>query len=162
EPDETGELASHLIALSSEYGFALFLAHATVWHGWARALQEDLGAGLEDMRRGAEDYRATGAEQKRSYQLGILAEAMARGGDVEEGHRVLSEAREATKGGVRFFEAELWRLEGDLSLAQRVRDEPTAERRVVQALDVAGRQNARSWELRAATSLARLWQTQGR
>jgi transcriptional regulator with AAA-type ATPase domain/predicted ATPase len=163
EPRQTGELSDSLCALAGEHGFAMFLAAATVWQGWARAQQRDQDRGIDEMRRGAEDYRATGAGQMRAYWLGLLAEAVARRGDLSEGQRLLSEARQAVEdGGVRFFEAELCRLEGDLALMQGGGGAAAAERRFHEALDVARRQDARSWELRAATSLASLWRRGGR
>ena len=64
--------------------------------------------------------------------------------------------------GERYYKAELYRLNGELLLRQAVPDEKQAETRFQQALTVARRQQAKSWELRAATSLSRLWQHQGK
>jgi predicted ATPase len=82
---------------------------------------------------------------------------------VDEGLHLLAEALAVvnTTGG-RHYEAELHRLHGELLLQQPVPDALAAGTYFQQALDVARRQQAKSWELRAATSLARLWQQQGK
>ena len=92
-----------------------------------------------------------------------LAEGRRRVGQVEEGLTLIAEAeRFVTKTGERWNEAEVHRVKGELLLACSPADEAGAERSFRQAIDVAGRQDAKSHELRAATSLARLWQQQGR
>jgi predicted ATPase len=95
--------------------------------------------------------------------LALLAEAYGHGGQADEGLRRLTEAF-ATVGntGERWWEAELYRLTGELLRRQAVPDMPQAEACFHQALAVARQQQARSWELRAAMSLARLWQQQGK
>ena len=96
-----------------------------------------------------------------SHLLAFLAEAYGWAGQVEGALSLLDQAlsrAEATEG--RFWEAELYRLKGETLLKKG--EEAEAEACFGQALDVARRQQARSWELRAATSLARLWQRQGR
>jgi predicted ATPase len=82
---------------------------------------------------------------------------------VEEGLRVLAEMRVAVdNSGFRCLEAEIYRLTGELLLQQAIPNAPQAEARLQQALEVARRQQAKSWELRAALSLARMWQQQGK
>jgi predicted ATPase len=81
----------------------------------------------------------------------------------KEGLSLLGEALETVhKSGGRWWEAELYRLEGELLLKQKAKMESEAEERFQQALEVARQQQAKSLELRAATSLSRLWQQQGR
>ena len=93
----------------------------------------------------------------------MLAEAYGKVGPAEEGLRVLAEALAAVdKSGGRFWEAELSRLKGELLLMRPVCDEPEAEACFRQAFDIAHRQQATSLELRAAMSLSRLWQQQGK
>ena len=97
------------------------------------------------------------------YSLGLLAEAYGEGGLHEEGLDVLTEAlavMDITE--VRFYGAELYRLKGALLLRQAVPDASQAETSFHQALDIARQQEAKSWELRAAISLARLWQSQNK
>ena len=94
--------------------------------------------------------------------LAVLAEAHGRAGQAEEGLALIAEALEfVTKTGERASEAELHRLKGELLLARSPSDQAEAETSFREAIDVARRQSAKSWELRAATSLARLWQKQG-
>jgi predicted ATPase len=97
----------------------------------------------------------------RPYFLGLLAEASGVGGHPDEGLAALAEARavmDTTE--ARVYAAELYRLTGALLLQQAVPDAAQAETCFHQALAVARHQQAKSWELRAATSLARLWQSQ--
>jgi predicted ATPase len=74
----------------------------------------------------------------------------------------MTEALDLVDKGDRWYEAELYRIKGELLLQQAVPDAPQAEACFQQALAVARRQQARSWELRAALSLSRLWQQQGK
>ena len=99
----------------------------------------------------------------RPYVLTLLAEALAQDGQLEEGGRLLAEAQtllETT--GERWWEAEVHRLRGELLLRHTSPDTSQAETCFHQALAVARRQQAKSLELRAAMSLARLWQQQGK
>jgi predicted ATPase len=99
---------------------------------------------------------------KRPFFLAMLAEAYEKGGEAEEGLNALAEALALVdKTGERWWEAELHRLKGELLLR---RASPTEEVEACfhQALDIARRQQAKSLELRAAMSLARLWQQQGK
>jgi predicted ATPase len=108
----------------------------------------------------------------RPYYLALLAEAYGQGGQAEAGLAVLAEALAAVeKTGERWCEAELYRLKGELLLQSggQVRESgvsnpqsETAEICFHQALELARRQQAKSWELRAAVSLSRLWQRQGK
>jgi predicted ATPase len=92
--------------------------------------------------------------------LGLLAEACGEAGMIEEGLSLLAEALTLVEEkGERCWEAELYRLKGKLLL---MKGDPEAEACFRRAIEIARRQQARSWELRAATSLARLWQVQGR
>jgi predicted ATPase len=97
------------------------------------------------------------------YFLALLAEAYGRGGQAEEGLSVLDEALAAVqKTGERWWEAELYRLKGELILAASAEDSAEAEAYFQHAIDIARRQQAKSLELRAAMSLSRLWQQQGK
>jgi predicted ATPase len=95
------------------------------------------------------------------YSLACLAEAYEKAGKVQEGLNALTEALTAVDvTGCRTWEAELHRLRGELLLIKD--DEAQAETCFEQAIGIARRQSARSWELRAATSLGRLWYKQGK
>ena len=158
--------ATAAIALCTEQGFALYLARGTILRGWAMAEQGQGAAGLAQMRQGLVAYQATGAAVFRPYYLAFLAEACGKVGQAGKGLTLLGEALAAVhKTGERFYEAEIYRLKGELLLhaeGEVQNAELTAEECFQQALTVARRQQARSWELRAATSLSRLWQHQGK
>ena len=131
--------------------------------GWALAAQGRVTEGLADLRQGLAYREAVGAIVGRSYDLIFLAEVYERTGQVEEGLHVLAEMRVAVgHSGFRCLEAEIYRLTGALLLQQAIPNAPQAEAHFEQALEVARRQQAKSYELRAATSLARLWQQQGK
>jgi predicted ATPase len=160
----TQEHAEAAIALSTEQGFPLFRAACTVLRGWARAVQGETEEGIAEMRQCLLAYRDAGAELSRSYFLVLLAEAYGQAGRAAEGLQVLAEARTLVdKNGERFWEAELWRCQGELvrHAACGVRNAVwTAEAYFRQALETARRQQAKLLELRAVLSLARLWQHQ--
>jgi predicted ATPase/DNA-binding winged helix-turn-helix (wHTH) protein len=152
-----------LIALSTEHGFEQYLSHARLLHGWALVVQGQAEEGLDQMRQSLTAYLATGAAIWRPYFLALLAEGYGQVGATDEGLRVLAEALAGVeKTGERVWEAELHRLTGELLLRQAVPDTPQAETCLHQALAVARQQQAKSLELRAAMSLSRLWQQQGK
>ena len=129
--------------------------------GWALAEQGQIEEGITHMRRGLAAWRATGAELVQPYFLTLLAEAYGKGERAEDGLAVLAEALEAVHHtGECWWEAELYRLKGELLQAAGSGNE--AEACFHQAFDVARRQQAKSLELRAAISLSRLWQPQGK
>jgi predicted ATPase/DNA-binding winged helix-turn-helix (wHTH) protein len=157
---QTQAAAAH--ALSTAHGFAWYAANSAVQQGWVLAAQGQGEAGLARMIQGLGDYETTGASLHRPYFLALVAEVQARVGQVPAGLRTLTDACKVVHDtGERVYEAELYRLKGELLLAHTgARDD--AEACFYQALTVARRQNATSWELRAAMSLARLWQQQGK
>jgi predicted ATPase len=155
--------AEAAITLSIEQGFPYWLAEGTIRRGWALAEQKQVEEGITQIRQGLASYQATGAEVLRSYYLALLAEACAKGGQSEEELSILAEALALVyKTGERFYEAELYRLKGELLLARPAHQTAEAEACYHQALDIARHQQAKSLELRAAMSLARLWQRQGK
>ena len=157
------ELAMAAITLATEQGFMQRVAHATVLHGWALARQGQGDVGRAEIRQGLTASLATGSLLLQPYGLGLLAETYGAGGHPDEGLAVLAEAQTVMAvTGVQWYAAELSRLKGALLLQQAVPDAAQAEACFQQALDVARQQQAKSWELRAATSLARLWQSQGK
>jgi class 3 adenylate cyclase/predicted ATPase len=163
------EQAEALIALSREHGFAFHLATGSILRGWALAEQGQEEGGIAQMRQGLAAERATGAELGRPHWLALLAEAYGKVGQAEEGLTALAEALAAVnKTGGRFHEAELYRIKGELTLAQssvqRLASsvQKEAEECFLKAIEIARRQQAKSWELRAVMSLARLWQQQGK
>jgi predicted ATPase len=165
EAPETQEWAEAAIALSREQGFPYWLASATGLRGWARAKQGEPEPWIAQMRQSvaAPQALARGSEQGRPTALAYLAEVYLDIGQAEEGLGVLAKALAfVDKNGERWWEAELHRLKGELLLVRAAEPHAEAEACFQHALDVARRQQAKSLELRAATSLARLWQQQGK
>jgi predicted ATPase len=157
------ERAEAEIALCTEQGFALYLARTTILRGWALAKQGQWEEGMGQMHQGLSAYRGTEAEQIRPYCLGLLAETYRDAGQTEEGLAVLAEALAVIHStGERIYEAELYRLNGELRLRLATDNAAEAETYFRQALDVARSQQAKSLELRATMSLSRLWQQQGK
>jgi predicted ATPase len=136
---------------------------STIMQGWALTTEEQGEEGLRQMCQGLTAYRATGAELGVSYSLSLLAEGYARLGQVEAGLAVLQEGWEVMeRTGEHVWHAEVCRLKGALLLQQHGQVQAEAEACFQQAIAVAQQQRSKSWELRAATSLARLWQQQGK
>jgi predicted ATPase len=151
-----------LLTLATAQGFPYFVGAGTFMHGWALVMQGQSGVGLAQMRQRLTATLATGHRMSRGSMLIRLGEVAGHVGQVEEGQRLLAEAlraMEETSQGNMLIEA--YRLQGELLLRQTVPDAAQAEACFQQALAIARRQQAKSWELRAATSLARLWQRQG-
>ena len=131
--------------------------------GWALTVQGQEVEGMAQMHHGLTAWRAMGIEAGLPYWLAMLAEAYGSTGQVEAGRRVLAEALalvDTTE--ERWWEAELHRLKGELLLALSTDNAAEVEACFRQALDIARRQQAKSLELRAAMSLSRLWQRQGK
>jgi predicted ATPase len=152
EAHRTYEWAEAALVLSREQGFAFRLAQATVLRGWTLVEQGQGEVGIAQIRQGLAAYRATGAELNSTSFVGMLAEASQKVGQIEEGLRVIEGRR-----GVG-----LYRLKGELLLTLSSEHLAEAETCFRQALEVARRQQAKSLELRAAMSLSRLWQQQGK
>jgi len=156
------------IALSTEQGFPFFLTQGVIFHGVVLAEQRSGLEGIAQIQRGIAAFRATGAELYQPYFLALLAEADGKADQVEEALAVLAEAVAVVcKTGEGFYEAELYRLKGELTLRSQVQRlkgnvEAEAERCFWQAIKVARKQSGKSLELRATTSLARLLERQGR
>ena len=150
-------------ALAGEQGIAFFVALGTVLRGWALAEQGQSDAGILQMHEGMAACRTTGAEADRPYLLTLVAEAYGRGRRYDEGLAMLEEALALVEQSEeRYWEAEIHRLKGELLLARSAENQVEAEACLHTALDVTRRQGAKSLELRAAMSLSRLWQRQGK
>jgi predicted ATPase len=160
---EVREHARALIALATEHEAAQWLAAGTIIDGAAHA---ELGGGppaIAQIRRGLTAYGSTGAQLFVPYFLSLLARAYWKTGRPQEGLRLLGEALDRVRTtDERVWEAELIRLEGELRLASAPADVPAAMECFRRAIETARRQAARSWELRAASSLARLLIVSGR
>ena len=138
-----------------------------MYRGWALAQQGQEEEGIAQIRQGLAASRATGARVGWSYWLALLAEVYGKAGQVEEGLPLLAEALPVVdKTGERFYEAELYRLKGELTLQSSAQSPESkvkaAEGCFQKAIEVARQQQAKSLELRAVMSLSRLWQRQGK
>jgi predicted ATPase len=178
EPHAVHERAEAAIALCTEQGFAYYLAWGTTMQGWALVAQGQGEADMAQLRRGLAALRATGAALRLPYYLALLAEACGQTDRAAEGLALLAEAlAHAHHIGESWTETELHRLKGELLLQAGVQGlesgvltldtglqtrDAEAEACFQQALAIARRQQAKSWELRAAMSLARLWQQRGK
>jgi predicted ATPase len=159
------EQATAATTLATEQGFALWVAYGTVLNGWALAMQGQGEQGITEIRQGLAAELATGSKLFQTYFLGLLAEMCGECGRPEEGLNALTEAIVVMDDtGLHFYGAELYRLKGEFLLRQAAHLTLTTEAEICfqKALDIARHQQAKSWELRAATSLAKLWQSQGK
>ena len=139
----------------------LWLSQATIMRGWALADEGDIEEGMAEMSRGLTAWSATGGGVYGGHYRALLAEARGMAGEVNTGLAVIAEALEIVEAtGDRYWEAELHRLQGVLLLKLPTPDAVAAEARLRHALEVARHQSSRSLELRAATSLSRLWLSQ--
>jgi class 3 adenylate cyclase/predicted ATPase len=151
------------LALATEHGFARHAAQATCMRGEVLAAQGQVVEGIAQMHQGLAALQAMGAAFARVGFLAALAEAYGQVGQVDEGLHLVAETLAYVENtGGHDAKARLHRLHGELLLRQTVPEAPAAEVCFQQALDVARRQQAKSWELLAAMSLSRLWQRQGK
>jgi predicted ATPase len=173
------EYAERALAVTSEHGLVMHNAHAMIVRGWALLDQGREAEAIEQIRQGIADHQATNTEVMRPHYLALLSQALGKTGQVREGLRLLDEALAmAQRSGEGYYEAELYRLKGELLLMQttgrgaslaapagtavagKSAIEVQAESCFRQALEIAQRQQAKALALRAAMSLARLYQQQ--
>jgi len=154
--------------LGGEKGFLFMVAVGKFKQGWVSARQGRLEDGLSKLHQALELYRATGVRFTLTELLGSLAEAYGMTGRIEQGLEFMAQAlAEVERGGERYYEAELYRLKGELLLRagekkDRTAGEEEAEICFRQSLAVARKQMAKSFELRTAVSLGRLLRKRGR
>jgi class 3 adenylate cyclase/predicted ATPase len=158
------EHAEAAIRVAQEQGFPQWIAAGSLMCGWGLAQQAgQTKERIEQLTQGLRAFRATGAVINQSYFLALLAEAHGTMGQPETGLTMLTEALALVdKTGERWYAPELHRLKGELLLQQSSDNQAEAETCFHHALDIARSQQAKSLELRAATSLARLWHQQGK
>jgi predicted ATPase len=157
------ECAEAAIRVATDQGFPYWRAYSSLSHGWALVHQGQGKEGIAQMYQSMQAFRTTGAELARPYFLALLAEAHGALGQPEAGLRVLAEALRLTDTPrVRWYESEMYRLKGALLLQENAAHQVEAESCFQHALDIVRNQQAKSFELRTATSLARLWQQQGK
>ena len=163
EPQLAQELAEATIVLSREHGFLRWLSGGLIRKGWALAEQGSVEEGIGQLRQGIAAWQEMGTKQGELHHLAMLAEVYKIGGQPEAGLGVLAEALAIVHTSEeRYYEAELYRLRGELLLEKAKGKFEEAEESFLQALDVARHQSAKSLELRAVMSLCRLWQKRGK
>jgi class 3 adenylate cyclase/predicted ATPase len=157
------EHADAALALATEQGFPIWTGMATALRGWALAAEGKGEEGLVQIQKGIAAWQAVGAGVWRPSYCTMLAEAFDLLGKIEHALQILDEAEYVTESTEeRWWEAEIYRLRANLLLRHSMTPQPEAEGMLRRALEVARRQQGKSLELRAATSLARLWFDQGR
>ena len=155
------EWADQAAAVTTEQGFPRWRAIGTIFRGWVKIKNGDVAEGISLLRSGSIADRVTGSEAWVLYHIALLAGACEAAGQTEEALAVLDDAfRIVERTGAHWFAAELNRHKGRLLLRQGRGDD--AEKLYRKALSIAEKQEAKLWELRAATSLARLRRDQGR
>jgi predicted ATPase len=161
EAPQTQARAEAAMAIATDQELSASLARVTPLRGWALATSGHEEEGITQIRQGLAASQAMEVMEDRPYHLALLAEAFPLVGQTAEGLEALTEALATlARSMTRWWETELYRLRGELLLQQTVAQLEEAEVCFQQALVVAGRQQAKSLELRAAMSLARLWQRQ--
>jgi predicted ATPase len=192
--DEARQLADQSVRRALEHGSAMYSAAGMVVQGCILVRSGDCETGIDMIKKALPNYRATSAQTVLPLFLSFLAEGLARCGKSEEAFATIAEALTLSESSLEaFWEAELYRLKGELTLAQShlqrlapsvetkqkgrrkgqksalatpqlLIPDPHAEAAAcfLKAIEIARRQEAKSLELRAVMSLARLWQTQGK
>jgi predicted ATPase len=155
------ERAEEIVAVAADQGFAQYLATAAILKGWLLTRKGHGDKGLELMRRGLNSGQAKGTGPSHAYFLYLLADAHLQLGEACLGLDRLAEALdEIDRVGTRAFEPEMHRVHGELLRLCPDGDEAGAEACFQKAIEMAQAQHARTLELRAVTSLSRLWQQQ--
>lgn len=152
-------------AISREHGFPFWHAWSRVMAGWATVGMDDGDEGFATIETGLVEYQATGAAMGTTLFLAMRADACAKAGRIQQGLRAIDAAFDYVRQtNERAFVAELHRLRGELILLHEPGDtyaQAHAERCFRTAIELATRQGAKSWQLRATLSLANLWVSQG-
>ncbi len=155
------EQAENLFTVAGEHAFTVYLARATIMRGWILTAQGQGEGNISQMHQTLRSMQKMVSEAP--YCAGLVAEAYATTGQPERGLTLLREVLiETGNGGEQYWDAELHRLEGELLLVASGENRSKAETCFHKAIDIARRQQAKSLELRAATSLSRLWRDQGK
>jgi predicted ATPase len=160
-PRLVAQRADALLVVAQEQEMEANITTAAILRGWSRAELVDRRTGVAEMLAGIAHYRALHFEFLLPYYLHLLAEQLAELGRINQAQKTIAQALAIVeRNGERWYEAELHRCEGMLQV--RLGDDAKAERAFMRALEVSRVQTARTLELRAATSLARLWQQHSR
>jgi predicted ATPase len=158
EPEPARMRAEEALNVAVENGAHAMALWCLLPRGWALAQQGDVAAGIADIRESMDRRRAFGMRAVWPWYLALVAEAYGAKGDFDEGLSALDEALDwVQRNDERLYAAEVHRIRGELLLGREAPDPVAAQRCFEQALAEARDQQAKSWELRAAMSLARMW-----
>jgi tetratricopeptide (TPR) repeat protein len=161
EPEEARQWLEKSRMMAKEFGFALSNSVNRFQAGWALLEEDQATEAVRELRAGIAAITATGAAHGMPFLLCILARACGEGGQVSEGLEILEQALGIARSGARCHLAELLRTKGELLLRRNLHDD-SAEGWIRQAMILAHDEETKSHELRAATSLARIYRTKGR
>ncbi len=162
EPPVFQRQAEEAVRLTREYEAPYYLAWSSILLQFARTWSSPGQANLEALREAIDRFRAAGARLRLPYYFSLLARAHAQLGEFEQGLAVIEGALvESLQNHERWWDPELHRLRGELMFGQGTAA-PEVEAAFQRALETSRAEGAKSLELRAATSLARLWRSQGR
>jgi predicted ATPase len=158
------EHAAAALGIARQQDFRLVLAWALMLEGWAAVEEGLIREGIEHIDNALAEERATGANQFLPYFLGLKGEAHLKHGQTAAGLTAIDDALALVRAtDERFWEAELYRLRGELLIAASApRTSQDAEEALLHALTIARGQRAHLLTLRAAVSLAKVWQRAGR
>jgi predicted ATPase len=149
-----------VLSIATQHEVPFYQARATFCRGWAMAAAGQGKEGIHEMQRSLSAFASGGALVP--LFRAMLAESLGRNGHPEEGLSTVAEGLGQVETGERMAEAGLYRVKGELLLMNDPSDEVGAEHEFRIAIAIAQRQQARFWELRATTSLARLLKKQGK
>lgn len=159
--DSQLQSAEAAIALGEEHHLRFWSSWGTVLRGWALAESRDPELGLAELQRGEEQMRSIRGFFLQPFVSFLIAEQLAKIGRIDQGLEVVREALATTTHDRYWCDAELERLRGELLLASGV-DEQQAEAAFRRAIQIAQKQQAKLFELRATSRLAQLWLKQGK
>jgi predicted ATPase len=163
EPGPARTRADEAMAVSTEHGLHAVELWCLLPRGWAAVQTGDASAGIADIRESMDRRRGMGIGAVWPWFYALLADAHGQLGEIAMGLEAVDEARQwVQRNDERLYEAEVHRIKGELLLMQDIPDPEQAENCFHDALTVARTQHAKSWELRAAMSMARLWRQKDR
>jgi predicted ATPase len=163
EVERARQLSQEAINVADRFGFPIWAILGRIIQGWATARLGDPDGGLQQMEDGMTAYREAGSRMSRAYYTGLIAELYCERGDIEQALTLVEEALDESRDGDRHAEPEMHRLQGEFLLARGAAgDAEQAEAAFRDALRLAESTGAHLWRLRAAVSLARLYDRAGR
>ncbi len=163
DPEGAFDLMQSCSLLLAQHSLPLFSAEDEFYRGLYQVQVGELETGLASISKGLEAYQSIGTRNMLSMQFALQAEALLGNRQVEKADQLIQLTEDfIEETGERFYQAETLRVKGEMLLLRSSNNEEDAEACFCQALQIARQQEAKTLELRAAMSLARLWQSQGR